>query len=598
MITARGNERPAGVSWIEALRPPPLSQHAARQAFLSVAGSQFKEDPDLDRLLQAVDRVPLAVTLLAHTAEAEPNLNTLLERWQKERTEMLRRGDASDRLSNVELSYKLSISGKRMTESARRLLQVLSILPNGVDIKHLENLFPEHSQIAAWTLRRTGLAFDEGNRLRLLSPLREYVRRSSPLAANDAERVTAFYIKMAQEIAPRVGRKGGGEAVATLALEVDNIEENMLLSLSKSNLEETLPAILAWVEIFRLSGLGSSRPCIAALRLARAAQKWIVAAKCLIGLGQIALNRADREQAQQYLEEALPIFKSENDRLGEAKCICSLGDVSLGWNQELATSRYAEARRLFAEVSDAAGEAGCLERLADISLRRSDHQTASQLYLAATAIYRDRGDIFGEATCIQRLGDIAWERSDLDSARQQYQTARNLFEVVGATLGEANCIQRLGDISLSVGDRESARHFFDTALLMHRQLRLVAGEANCLKSLGDMAKDEEDFVRARYYFDAAIPLYRMTNAVLGEANCLQRLGDMETILSSKDQAIETYRKALSLYQQIDQRFSVGWTHFRLAKLDLELRDVHIDAARNAWNAIGRSDLVEMLASDS
>ncbi len=69
LITLRGAERPAGPAWREALWVGPLSPAAARDAFLAVAGRRYRDDPCLERRLEAVDRVPLAIVLLGRLAE-------------------------------------------------------------------------------------------------------------------------------------------------------------------------------------------------------------------------------------------------------------------------------------------------------------------------------------------------------------------------------------------------------------------------------------------------------------------------------------------------------------------------------------------------
>ena len=86
VASIRGDQRPLGPQWREAVRVGPLSLPAARDAFLDLAGERFRNDPDLDRLLEAVDRLALAVTLLACQAESDPDLSGLWARWQKERT--------------------------------------------------------------------------------------------------------------------------------------------------------------------------------------------------------------------------------------------------------------------------------------------------------------------------------------------------------------------------------------------------------------------------------------------------------------------------------------------------------------------------------
>ena len=122
VASIRGDQRPGGPAWREAIRVRPLPLEDARQAFLAFAGEKFRDDSRLDPLLEAMGRMPLAVALMAHAAEGDPDLEFTWSRWQAEKTAMLRRGKT--RLTDLELSLELSISGPRMKgrDDARRLL--------------------------------------------------------------------------------------------------------------------------------------------------------------------------------------------------------------------------------------------------------------------------------------------------------------------------------------------------------------------------------------------------------------------------------------------------------------------------------------------
>ncbi len=166
VASIRGEQRPLGTPWREAIRVGPLDLPAAREAFLAVAGERYRNDPDLEWLLEAVDRLPLAVTLLAYQAEGEPDLAGLRRRWTEERTNLLRRDEGGQRLTDLEISLELSIQGPRMTEPARRLLSLLGVLPDGIARGDLPALLPKGSDAAAATLRKIGLALPDGPRLR------------------------------------------------------------------------------------------------------------------------------------------------------------------------------------------------------------------------------------------------------------------------------------------------------------------------------------------------------------------------------------------------------------------------------------------------
>ncbi|HKH45506.1 MAG TPA: SIR2 family protein [Thermoanaerobaculia bacterium] len=93
VVSLRGEERPVGPGWREAVRIGPLPLPAARDAFVAIAGERFRQDAELDPLLEAVDRLPLAIELLARRAEGEEDLRGLVRAWHAARDELLRRGE-------------------------------------------------------------------------------------------------------------------------------------------------------------------------------------------------------------------------------------------------------------------------------------------------------------------------------------------------------------------------------------------------------------------------------------------------------------------------------------------------------------------------
>lgn len=113
VVSLRGEERPVGPDWRDAFRIGPVELAAARDAFLAIAGERFRPDPDLDALLEAVDRLPLAVELLAHLTEGHSGLEDLLRQWHETRESLLRSGE---RPNKVDICRELSRPLQERTE--------------------------------------------------------------------------------------------------------------------------------------------------------------------------------------------------------------------------------------------------------------------------------------------------------------------------------------------------------------------------------------------------------------------------------------------------------------------------------------------------
>jgi hypothetical protein len=97
--------------------------------------------------------------LLAHAGEAELDLTGVWQRWQQERTEMLRRAGGSESLTNSEVSYEISIKGPRMTAEARRLLALIAHLPDGGSKKPQEIRKQESIELQQFWLAGAGTLY-------------------------------------------------------------------------------------------------------------------------------------------------------------------------------------------------------------------------------------------------------------------------------------------------------------------------------------------------------------------------------------------------------------------------------------------------------
>jgi tetratricopeptide (TPR) repeat protein len=574
VASLRGTQRPLGVDWRDSIEPSSLSRAAARDAFLAISGQKFKNDRRLDDLLGALDYVPLAVTLMAYAAEGEPNLEGIWKHWKKERTEMLRRPEGRGRLTNVEVSYEISIKGPRMTDEGRRLLALMAYLPEGVAPEELEQICSmERCYRAALVLRKAGLAFDESGRLRVLAPLREYVRRKHPPDPVDLKRLSDFYVDLAIVEGSRIRSKAGSEAIHRLAPQVANIESVLLQGLQSSDPEPAIRGALALVDFTRFTGIGSSQVLEDAALVAQNLERAQTKAGCFKGLGDLALGRGDRKMAWAHYERALTMYQQAADVKGEADCFKGLGDVVLGRrDHETARARYEQALTLYQQTGGLLGEADCICRLGNLALERGDYETARARYEQALPLYRRTDDAFGEADSIKGLGDVAFDLGDHTAARALYDQALPLFQKTAGLLGEANCLKRLGDVVLESGDHAAAWARYDQALQLYRQAAGVLGQANCICKFGDLALRRGDYEGSRLYYEQALTLYQQAGGVFGEANCTCSLANLAFGRGDHKSAQAHYEKGLALYQQAGNPFGKANCIKSLGDLALERDD--------------------------
>ncbi|KAJ7720488.1 hypothetical protein B0H14DRAFT_2642689 [Mycena olivaceomarginata] len=179
-ITMRGAERPGKVHWTHPFLLPlqPLSDEAAQKTFMDITDNVYAEE-EINQILQFTDNMPLAVDLIAHLVDYKGLLN-VLNRWDTERTSLISVG--YNQKSNLDVSIGLSLLSPRITPGSRQLLSLLSILPDGLSEAQLvQSNFPISNILnCKATLQAIALVYTDGNKVRSLVPVREYIQKFLP----------------------------------------------------------------------------------------------------------------------------------------------------------------------------------------------------------------------------------------------------------------------------------------------------------------------------------------------------------------------------------------------------------------------------------
>jgi hypothetical protein len=156
----------------------PLDQEAACLTFTDIADGEPSLQ-EVDKILSLTDNMPLAISLLAHLADTE-GCSNVLSRWDKERTSLISEG--FDKRSNLDLSISLSLSSPRiqLLPQSQELLNLLSMLPDGLlDADLIQSKLPIEDILRCKSaLKSTALAYsDQHARLKVLMPIREYLQQ-------------------------------------------------------------------------------------------------------------------------------------------------------------------------------------------------------------------------------------------------------------------------------------------------------------------------------------------------------------------------------------------------------------------------------------
>ncbi|KAJ7814555.1 P-loop containing nucleoside triphosphate hydrolase protein, partial [Mycena olivaceomarginata] len=227
LITMRGAEHPAKVQWtrpfLKVLQP--LDREAARCTFVDIADSGHSLE-EVDQILSLADNMPLAISLLAHLTDTE-GCSNVLSRWDKEKTAVISEG--FDKRSNLDMSISLSLSSPRIQSipNSQELLSLLAMLPDGLtDVDLVQSKLPlENILKCKTTLKSTALAYsDEHKRLKVLMPIREYLKQHQPPGDCLVQSLFKYFQEMLKFYIDYIGTQLSSSTIPRIKSNLTNIQ--------------------------------------------------------------------------------------------------------------------------------------------------------------------------------------------------------------------------------------------------------------------------------------------------------------------------------------------------------------------------------------
>jgi tetratricopeptide (TPR) repeat protein len=483
LITMRGTVRPAQTQWTMPFLPPliTLDSDAARQLWEHTADNY---DKFAEELTKAVDYVPLAVSLLAHLAQATtPQL--LLKQWGIKQTEFIYTGQANKQF-NLEYSIQISIESGRMraNSSAKELLGVLSMLPDGMHIKQVERFMTILSEIdilsGICTLQECGIMSVIGETYQTHPIIRNFCKNHTLLSQRHKNALIDFYINLASTRFDKANANSYNEMI----LEVNNTKA-MLSKLLKSDFEDyekLVQALNEFIEFQCSIGDFSDRlisQTIEHLQQINGSTSLII--DCLSIWGRIYYYADNFENAKVKLQEAEMLCKTtkENESSKHAKILNLLGEIYLlqhAYND--AKISFENALKLYKLANNMIGQANTHDGLGMSYMYLNELNQAKASIQKALELNNLANDALGQGSNYNGLGKIYLKLNELDKAEVSFQKALELFKLSNAILSQGNALQGLGRVQMMRLQLQNAKILFENALAMHKQAQDAIGQKN------------------------------------------------------------------------------------------------------------------------
>ncbi|KAG8926089.1 hypothetical protein FRC02_009214 [Tulasnella sp. 418] len=497
IITMRGGQYPSSntIEW-STPRLPSLTQldlDAAEEAFLKIS-PDAAGDPELRKLLQKLDCMPLAITLMAKLSEAGETIPDLLSQWGTERTRLLDQ-PGGDRRTSIEVSIKLSLQSRAVKgyPDAIRLLSVLAMLPAGAALTRLPQLCPS---IPSWRaalriLRGAALVYDSADRSRvhLLSPIQSYILLHHPLEHGLLEELRTGYYDLAPSEKTDIDDPDFNDISKQLAEEEVNMEAILINALhdESGNREKAVEASVPYSIHLRWKH-PRTEVIIEAVRVARELGSSKLAS-CLTWQANIHRMQGRHDLAEPIYEEA----KEEYSKIGDEESVAGVQRVlgailAIRGEYQRARSMIQEAREALLKIDSVIEATWCLWEIGQSFYLQGEYSSACSTLKQARWEFISGNNRLGATRCLSIIGASLGRQENHDVAQSTLAEARSAFLEMGDPSGAASCLWYLGDTLQRAGNPSLALAKFNEAHTAFIHLGDIEWIATCQRSIDEVSR--------------------------------------------------------------------------------------------------------------
>ena len=266
-----------------------------------------------------------------------------------------------------------------------------------------------------------------------------------------------------------------------------------------------------------------------------------------------------------------------------------------------ALPEFEQALEMFRTENDRHGEAVALGYIANCHRKLENLDKALDFARQALRMKEDLGDRGEIGNTYNQLGLIYWERADYPAAIQHLQQAIGIASAVNDKELEGSASNNLGLVFDERGDFKQSLEQYQRALELHRATHFERGEGDTLGNIGGVYLLLGKFREALPYYQQALAISERlglkpaSSDDLGNiALCLAGIGDVDGALKNFDRALEVAHDTGLAKEEADWRKGKGSTLVGLGRFDAALREYA--AAEQVYEHAGlKRELVEALS---
>ena len=243
-------------------------------------------------------------------------------------------------------------------------------------------------------------------------------------------------------------------------------------------------------------------------------------------LGNAFDSISDMRQASKYYEQFFALAQAVGDENAQANGLFKVGRLyyRLDDRHQDALENYDQALVLYQSSKNRLGEANTLKAIGDVLQFLAQRQDALNRYETAIEIYRQVGDRLGEANTLIAIGDVLQFLKQSQDALNRYETAIEIYRQVGARLGEANTLKAIGDLE---EDPKNGLNRFNQAMQIYQEIGDQYSQARILAtSLAPAYIKLNQSYQAKEVYQTALQYFEEIDLEAGIKLCKDKLRNL------------------------------------------------------------------------
>jgi CHAT domain-containing protein/uncharacterized protein HemY len=278
-------------------------------------------------------------------------------------------------------------------------------------------------------------------------------------------------------------------------------------------------------------------------------------------LNKLKEQRQDAEALKSFTQ-VLKEFEALNDKEEMANALSSIGTIY--YEQR----KYAEASNAFLKSTELNSSADNTARIADAFYMQGDYAEASDYYKKSLATFYEQNNPAGVISALGGAANSAYYLGNYDEALEHFQKNISVQRSQRDELGLATSLRGAGNVYRSRGDFGRALENYQQSLVLAEQIKAPRGTT--LGSIGLVRTLQGDYAQALEYYGKALSEFEQTDNRIDKARVLSLIGNVYYAQGNYESALESYRRGLVVREGMDDKpgtadllSGIGTVHLRL-----------------------------------